>query len=86
MTRACTHKRMSALPPKATLEVSRVMSALCQKRTSWHLLGSLGVGWRISSSECYRNAHQEGADGYHCKAHRPWPKPCITRKNESAKK
>jgi len=33
MTRACTHKRMSALPPKATLEVSRVMSALWQKRT-----------------------------------------------------
>jgi hypothetical protein len=47
---------------------------------------SLGASWRISSSEGYRNTHQGAADGYHCKAHCPWPKPCMTRKNESTKK
>ena len=78
--------RCPLFPQKRTLLSTTRMSALCQKQTFWRLLGSLGAGWRISSSECYRNAHQGGANGYHCKAHCPWPKPCMTRKNESAKK
>jgi Protein of unknown function with HXXEE motif len=68
------------------VKLRSLSTALCQKQTFWHLLGSLGAGWRISSSKGYRNAHQGGADGYHCKAHCPWPKPCMTRKNEAAKK
>jgi len=32
---------MSALPQKQTLELSRVMSALCQKQTFWHLFGMI---------------------------------------------
>ena len=78
-------------PQKRTFAPAIRMSALGHKRT--HALQqnsvairSLGVGWRISSSEGYRNAHQGGADSYHCKAHCPWPKPCMTRKNDSTKK